>query len=313
MKKSKILVFALIVVLVALGAGAVLVFGENIGLTYSNADKYTAGGTTVTGLVENLDVNWTSGKVQVEYHAGDGIIVSETGNRTISGDDELRWWLDGDTLRIQYAKSGRIRLFDRLQKTLTISLPEGTVLKTARLHLTSGDVDIPKLTADETELTVTSGDISAAAETRIMTVKATSGNLDIRLTGETENVTIKVTSGRITADLATAKHVEIGSTSGDIRASGRVGDAVIDATSGKISVRFDAFESLKINVTSGNVKAELPEDPGFTCEASMTSGDFNYRGFSRVSKDGKTYTFGSGEKTCTIKTTSGDIEIQKAE
>ena len=52
MKKSKILVIALIVLLVALGAGAVLVFGENVGLTYSNADKYTAGGTTLTEAVD---------------------------------------------------------------------------------------------------------------------------------------------------------------------------------------------------------------------------------------------------------------------
>ena len=35
MKKSKILVIALIVLLVALGAGAILIFGNNIGLTYA--------------------------------------------------------------------------------------------------------------------------------------------------------------------------------------------------------------------------------------------------------------------------------------
>ena len=250
MKKSKILVIALIVLLVALGAGAVLVFGDNVG----------------------LDVHWTSGFVNVEYHTGGEITISETGNRAITGDDELRWWLDGGTLRIQYAKSGRIRLFDNLKKTLTISLPEGTVLKSAVLHLTSGDVNIPKLTADETILELTSGDIDAALDTKKLKANATSGNMDLRLQGETEEVTIGVTSGKINVDLGNAKKVSVMSTSGDIQVSGAAGNAELGATSGKINVRFSAFDSLKIDVTSGDVKAWLPEDPGFRCEVSKTSG-----------------------------------------
>lgn len=313
MRKSKALMIALVVVLVALGVCAILVFSNNVGLTYANAERYTAGETTVTGAVDNLDVNWKSGNIAVEYHSGSGIIVTETGNRAITGDDQLRWWLDGTTLRIQYAKSGRFRLFDTLEKSLTVSLPEGTELKTAKIHTTSGSINVPKLTADETEVTVTSGNVNAAADTRKIKVSATSGDLNIRLPGKTDDVKIEVTSGRISAEIADAKTVRVNSTSGDIQVSGRAGKAEISATSGKINVGLDAFEDLDIHVTSGDVRAVLPEDPGFVCEASMTSGEFNYSGFSRVSKEGRNYTFGEGVSRCTIHTTSGSIRVEKAE
>ncbi len=314
MRKSKFLIIALVVVLVILGGCAVLIFSDNIGLTYAHADKYTAGEKTFTETVENLDVTWKSGNIRIEYNNSNEIRLTETGNKAMSEDDRLRWWLDGTTLRIQYAKSGRFVIFDTLQKELTISLPEGIVLKTAEIHTTSGDMDIPALAADEAKLSVTSGNVKAIADVRTLEVSATSGELDIHAIGETDSVTIKVTSGRITAALDDAKRASVKSTSGDITVSGKVGEADIDATSGKINARLDAFRKLKIEVTSGDVKATLPEnDGGFTCAASMTSGDFNYSGFNKVSKDGKTYTFGDGKNDCTIKTTSGNIDIVSAD
>ena len=311
MSKSKVLIIALVVCLIILGAGAFLIFGNNIGLTYANADKYTAGETTVSGTVENLDVAWKSGNVRIEYHEGEGIRVTETGNRTISGDDRLRWWLDGATLRIQYAKSGRFVLIDTLDKTLTVSLPEGTELKKAKIHTTSGDLDIPKLTSEDTELTVTSGNINVLADTQRMTVSATSGDLNVRLAGDTDTVTIGVTSGRISAELGNAKRATVSSTSGDMQISGRIGEADISATSGNISVRFDAFDRLSVKTTSGDVRAVLPETPGFTCTATVTSGKIETG--IQMTKNGDTYVCGDGSKSCNIKTTSGNIRIDKAE
>lgn len=324
MRKSKFLIIALVVVLVAIiciifcfpkqmGLNKLL---SNLGIIYSydDAEKYSGGETSIAETVENLDVDWRSGNIKIEYNSSNEIRVTETGNRAITGDDQLQWWLDGTILRIRYVKDCKYLWFDNLDKTLTISLPKGICLNQVKLHTTSGNMDIPELTVDEAELTVTSGNISAALDARRITVKATSGDLKIRQEGTTDEVKIEVTSGTITADLANAKNVRIRSTSGDITVSGKVGEADIDATSGKINARLDAFRKLKIEVTSGDVKATLPEnDGGFTCAASMTSGDFNYSGFNKVSKDGKTYTFGDGKNDCTIKTTSGNIDIVSAD
>ena len=107
MTKSKTFTVALIVVLILLGLSAWLMFGRTAaGMSYPDADKYIIGSTTVTGPVNNLYVDWTSGQVNIEYHDGTGVIVSETANRDLSEDDKLRWWLDGDTLRIRFAKPG---------------------------------------------------------------------------------------------------------------------------------------------------------------------------------------------------------------
>ena len=311
MTKSQMLKIALVVVLVAVGIGAVLIFSNSIGFTYANSEKYTAGGADITDRVENLDVNWKSGNIVLVYHAGKEISVTEEGNREITGDDRLRWWLDGTTLRIQYAKSGRFRLFDNLDKTLTISLPEGITLQTAKIHTTSGNIEVPELAAEEAELTVTSGSVSAAAEVRKMKAGATSGDLNLRLGGKTESLTAEVTSGSIAAELGDADYAKVSCTSGGIRISGRVGEAEVSATSGRVDVRLDAFRQLDISVTSGDVTAALPEHPGFACTAEVTSGEVNV-GLAMV-KEGNTYYCGDRSGKCTIRATSGNIRIEKAD
>ena len=130
MSKSKSLTIALIVVLIALGVAAWFLFGHTAsGLSYPNAEKYSIGDASVSDMVNNLFIDWTAGKVTVEYYDGKEITVSETANRSLSEDDKLRWWLDGDTLRVRYAKPGFRISFD-LDKQLTAFAKEIVVLRT---------------------------------------------------------------------------------------------------------------------------------------------------------------------------------------
>ena len=87
MNRSKLLTGALVIVLVLLAGGSWLLFGSSTGLNFANADQYTAGDTEISSAVENLDIEWTSGAVNLEYHAGSGVTVSETANRTLSEDE----------------------------------------------------------------------------------------------------------------------------------------------------------------------------------------------------------------------------------
>ena len=90
MTKSRTFTVALIVVLILLAVAAWLMFGRTAaGMSYPDADKYSVGSTTVTGPVNNLFVDWTSGQVNIEYHDGTGVIVSETANRELSEDDKM--------------------------------------------------------------------------------------------------------------------------------------------------------------------------------------------------------------------------------
>ena len=328
MTRSRILTLALIVVLAVLAVAAWLMFGRTAaGMEYANANQYTVGGTTVTGPVENLYVDWTSGQVNIEYHAGEGIIVTETANRPLADDDKLRWWLDGTTLRIRYAKSG-FRISFNLEKQLTVSLPEGTVLKSADLGTTSGDLNIPALAAEKIRLDSTSGSINAVTAAKTLTASSTSGNVTVRQDSGIETADLRSTSGSISADLTSAKGVTADSTSGAIRLAvsgsaenvklrstsgsiypkiAAVTAAEFSSTSGGVSGAMAAFDDLKIWTTSGNVFMDLPGEPGFTCKIDTASGAFS-SGVA-LTKNGDVYTCGDAKARCVIDTSSGDIFI----
>ena len=333
MNRSKELTVALIFVLAGLAVCAWLMFGSaSGGLTYADADKYTVGEATVSGSVENLFVDWTAGQVNIEYHNGDGVIITEKANQPLNEDDRLRWWLDGTTLRIRYAKPG-FRISFNLDKQLTVSLPADTVLKSADISSTSGDLNIPGLVADEIRLGSTSGSISAVTVTDKLTASSTSGDITVRqgdtigtvdldstsgsisctLGTNAAAVTAKSTSGSISLDAAgSIETVKLGSTSGSIYPSlASVGKAELSSTSGSVAGVFSAFHDLKIGTTSGSVSVKLPAEPGFTCRAGTTSGSFSSD--LALTKNGDTYTCGDGSARCSIDTTSGDIRIEKAD
>ena len=331
MSNSKAKTYALIVVLVILAVCAWLMFGKTAsGMDYPNADKYSIGNTEVTGTVNNLFVDWTSGKVNIEYHDGSGVTVTETANRDLSEDDKLRWWLDGDTLRIRYAKSG-FRVTINLEKQLTVSLPAGTVLKSAEIGSTSADINIPSLTADEIRLDSTSGDMNAGTATKKLSVSSTSGSVTVLQSGDLDTADLRSTSGSlgITVD-GSIKEFRADSTSGGVSlaVSGAAGNVKMESTSGNVypnlvsvdkaeirstsgsvtgSVAF--FKELKASTTSGNVSLKLGTDPGFTCKVSTSSGSFSSD--LSLTKDKNTYTCGDGSAKCSIDTSSGDIRIGK--
>ena len=308
MNKSKALITALVVVLVLLAGWSVLKVNTYAsGSSYPDEGKYTAGGATVSAPVENLYVDWTSGEVNIEYHKGDGFIISETANRDLSEDDKLRWWLDGTTLRIRYARSG-LRISFNLEKKLTVSLPEGTVLKSADIGSTSADLNIPGLAADEIRLGSTSGSINAVTVTEKLTASSTSGGITVSQGPSIGAVDLGSTSGSISCSLGTnaasvtanstsgsvslsvagsVETVKLGSTSGSIYPElASVGKAELSSTSGSVSGSVSAFRDLKIGTTSGDVSVILAEDPGFTCRVETSGGSFS-SGLALV-KDGNT-------------------------
>lgn len=331
--KSSRLIGLLSACLLLLAGGCVLLFGQSMGIGYADADKYSVGNTSVSSPVEALDIHWTAGRLIVEYHDGSDILVSETSSRTLSEDDMLRWWLDGTTLRVQYRKEGiRFALFSgSLDKTLTVSLPRGTVLKSASLQATSADISVPELAADDLHIETTSGRVDASAKASKMTGGSTSGDWTVSL-GSVDTVSLSSTSGSIGLTLQDAKEIVLSSTSGGVSCilsgnaesvnmkstsgsvaleASKAGKSVLSSTSGGIHVAVSAFDDLSVDCTSGTVTAVLPDTPGFTGDFHTTSGSFNSE--IALEKNGDTYTCGSADARCRIHTTSGSIRISKAQ
>lgn len=295
--------------------------------SYQNANKYTAGDAVIKKPVANLDVDWINGKVSIEYHSSNTVELQETSKKKISDDMKLRWWLDGDTLRVRFSKPG-FRQLNVLEKELTITLPEDSVFGEVSIAATSGDLQIPSLRTDSLKMDVTSGDIRAASEAKTAEVEATSGDLDLRFGGKTKEIKARTLSGtieikagtvdRLSADSGSGeievKAKSIGefaasSTSGDISAEiDRVKRAAVSTTSGEVKVGFEKFDALTVSATSGDVRADLSEKPGFTAKLKVTSGEIEYK--LPLAKKGNSLVCGDGSGELNISTTSGDITLK---
>ena len=276
---------------------------------YDHAEKYTAGDAEITGKVKNLEVNWTSGKITVAYHGKDTVDLRETAKRPIDEDQKMRWWLDGDTLRIQYRKAGLNRSLGMdPEKELVLTLPEGIELESALFTLTSGDLVIPGIRTGTLQMTATSGNLDTEAEATFCMATTTSGDQHLKLQGKTERIQTSATSGNIRIEAEEAKHIQSVSTSGDmdIRA-GKNENTNLSGTSATVYIRLEKMNRLSVNTTSGNVTAELPESPGFKAELHTLSGDTE-TGMS-MKKNGNQYVCGDGSGRVQINTASGDIRI----
>ena len=295
MKKALILVLAVMICLVAY-------------YTWSFADgDFTSGNATITDEVESIDINWTSGSVTVTYHDADTVILEETSDRPINGDDRMRWKIDGKTLVVEYNTPVFLR-FSSPTKALTVTLPRGKSLKKADIIATSADIHVPELAAEEIALGSTSGDVEAAVTAPVVYGESTSGNVTLKVTGRTDVVKMGSTSGHLNLSLEEAEKAELGTTSGGIRMeAGSVKQADIGSTSGGISVKVNAFEQMKINATSGSVDAELSADPGFTAKVSQTSGAFDSA--LALTTNGDVWSSGDGNGKLEIGTTSGDVRL----
>ncbi|MBQ4176413.1 MAG: DUF4097 family beta strand repeat protein [Lachnospiraceae bacterium] len=262
----------IIIAAVASGVNHIVSFA---GYDYEDADKYTAGDAVIKDTVSNLDIDWTCGNINFEYHDEDTVEISEKSRKTLSEDKKMRWWLDGDTLRIRFAgKGSRFFSLDLNQdKELTVRLPESISLGDVVIDSTSGDVLIPPLQAQKVTLDMVSGDVrlelSGADELHISTV---TGNVDTRLDG--------------------------------------VKSAEIDTTSGDVKVSAPVLEKLDIDVTTGDVTAALSEEPGFTAHLDTVTGNIVYD--LPLTGKGGTYVCGDGSGSVEIDTTTGDIAITSA-
>ena len=296
-----------IVALVACGAVILGRFAFQ-GTRYENAEKYTAGGATLKDAVKHLDVHWTDGSVTLAYHAQNTVEIAETAPKSLSEDATLRWWLDGDTLRVQYAKSGFFS-FRGLDKALTITLPEGVELGSVAIDSTSGDVNVPDLRAEDVTIALTSGDLALkqSGEAKRVALSGTSGDIQADL-GDVETLSVMGTSSSFQVNLGHVGEATLSTTSGNIALAGdEAQKARLDSTSGKIDVSLAAFGELEIDATSGNISAALPTEPGYRAELHSTSGHVDYT--VPLAMDGEAYTCGDGSATLKIHSTSGNISL----
>lgn len=240
---------------------------------YPDSRRYTAGAANVNGRIENIDVSWIDGSVTIAYHSGNDVRLSETSDRNLDREDELHWWLDGDTLYVKYAESG-IHLTRSLNKRLTVLLPEGMKLDTLKINGVSADVEAEAIAADAVEV---------------------------------NNV-----SGGVRMDVIRAKTVKVDTVSGVVEmGADNVTTMKVNTVSGRVELRFAReAEDLSVNTVSGNVEITLPRNADVTAKIHTVSGSVNSD--LPMNRDGKSYTCGNGRYDIDVETVSGNVRFDEA-
>lgn len=288
-------------IFVALGISCMLLGGCNMSedgvstYSYDNAQEYTMGGATLTDTVENIDINWIGGDVKVNYHSKDSVVFSEKCAQTLNEDNTLYYWLENETLHIMYGKSGKCDPCG-LKKELTVWLPKELALSELNVDVTSANVVIDGIIADEADFDSISGDIEfkQAEFSSSLDVDTTSGGLTADLIGKLQEIDIDTISGKMEVSAEKVETFNADSTSGEI----------------KLTVS-SVPDSVDVDTISGDVEVILPKEAEFTVELDSISGVFESEFAMRMEE--KKYLVGDGSKLYKFDTTSGNVKIEMTE
>lgn len=311
----KKLLFTLIASCALLLPGCIHVPGVSSGeetVRYDNAERYAVGEAVLEETVKNIDIDWLAGSVTLKSSSDHTVVLTESADHTLPDELAMRWWLDGDTLRIRFCQTGRHQL-SGLKKDLTLSLPNDVPLDNVMINTVSADVDIEELTASAAQLSSTSGDFFAQLfDTARIRVSTVSGTADLTSYADAEEVSASSVSGDLFLNLGNVKLLSCDTVSGRVQTDAlQITQARADTTSGNVAVEAkDGLGACEIGTVSGKVTLYLPESAAFSLEYHTNSGAL-YSDFA-LRAEGKAQVSGSGEAPYQISTTSGNLDLRTA-
>ncbi len=225
---------------------------------YDNDDAYLIGGASVSGAtIDSLEVNWVNGSITVNPTDGDGITFTES--PTDNEDFQLRYLVDGNTLKIQFCKSHvTVKSLDDCRKDLTITVP-AKVYNTLQIESVSADVNINATDASNLVVDNVSGAYTVTGSFGNVDVDNVSGKMVINNAAENGTVSIDTVSGSFDLYLpkdVTGFRAEGETVSGDLSCNGfgATTDAknktVIYGDGSGVNIQFDSVSGdLTINAS----------------------------------------------------------------
>ncbi len=226
--------------------------------------------------VENLSIAWGSGSVDVSVtDGGDEIVIEERAPRGLTKAQQMRWSVQGGTLKIEYGSW--FSCFSLGRKDLEVRIPRAYAegLGFVDVDGASGRYAVSGLACDALRLDLASGEMDVA---------------DVRAA----ELSLDVASGRASVEGDFAERVRIKTASGQARvASGQACPRQLDA-----------------DVASGSTVVVLPADAGFTAQVDKASGSFS-SSFPLV-QDGSRSVAGDGAASFGIRLASGEFRIEQA-
>lgn len=187
-KKRNTGVVILIVVLVVLLCISIIgsiVMGCYLYYSKSNIDAYdsnesslvTGGGEFPAATVNEIDINWVNGDIDISTYDGDKILVTE---EDVAKKFQMKCYVDENTLCIDEYRNDHHIGFSPPSKDLKVQIPQSLALSELDLEIVSANVTATGINCNELQFNTVSGEgsFAFASQPASIDIESVSGNID---------------------------------------------------------------------------------------------------------------------------------------
>ena len=256
--------------------------------------------------IDSISVNWISGSVSVNVHAGDEILISEYSNRTIQDNHRLQLEVSENSISVEFIGQGHSIVQNIPSKRLEILIPYtlSESLEHFQIATVSGRIQVSDITSNKFTANTVSGRIELHnINAHVLDAWTTSGRINLANINA-EDISLRTVSGRIQATRTHAQSIRSYTTSGRHTLSGSFSDANSRSVSGRIEITSAVVPDRVIaNTASGRIYLTVPNEGTPSVQYSTRSGRFR--------SDIPVILHGGSDAQFQLSTASGRISIQR--
>ena len=219
--------------------------------------------------VREIEVDWLGGSVMVVLTDDDSLSFAEMAYQDMPEEQRLSYALDGDTLKIDFCRSGHL-LSSSPEKQLVLSIPRGLTLEKFEADTTAAAVNVTGLHTQTVDISTVSGGVDLAAEAYEIDISTTGGCAAVD--ADFYQLDFSAVSGSLTLTMQRAAEVDAETVSGGVTIHlppSSYGFALdFETVSGTPEIAFDAnggdghwtygdkASTLNIDTVSGNLSLD---------------------------------------------------------
>lgn len=192
--------------------------GSSATYTFSTQAADAAGYVSETFSVEparvrEIEVDWLGGSVMVVLTDDDSLSFAEMAYQDMPEEQRLSYALDGDTLKIDFCRSGHL-LSSSPEKQLVLSIPRGLTLEKFEADTTAAAVNVTGLHTQTVDISTVSGGVDLAAEAYEIDISTTGGCAAVD--ADFYQLDFSAVSGSLTLTMQRAAEVDAETVSGGV-------------------------------------------------------------------------------------------------
>lgn len=192
--------------------------GSSATYTFCTQAEGAAGYVSETFSVEparvrEIEVDWLGGSVMVVLTDDDSLSFAEMAYQDVPEEQRLSYALDGDTLKIDFCRSGHL-LSSSPEKQLVLSIPRSLTLEKFEADTTAAAVNVTGLHTQTVDINTVSGGVDLAAEAYEIDISTTGGCAAVD--ADFYQLDFSAVSGSLTLTMQRAAEVEAETTSGGV-------------------------------------------------------------------------------------------------